>query len=286
MKIAFVGKGGSGKSSISWLAVQTLLEQGKHVLAIDADHNMDLAHLLGQTVDSESPTLHRAHDAFRSAVEQTEDKQWHQIVLDGRDLPTFQLDPMDSFTTSVATQIRENLSSMVVGLGADDVLFSHRCAHGHSAPLKYYLPLLRTNKNQVAIIDGVAGVDMMNFGLFIGADAVVVVVEPHQNSIRVFREITRIAEQSNLPIFAIINKADLTASYAEIATELGDRLLGSVPLDTSLLTYDYASVANKTKATIQSVLTHLQSIKQDTVVHLERLRKFETQRQGGVVKTV
>jgi CO dehydrogenase nickel-insertion accessory protein CooC1 len=40
MKIAFVGKGGSGKSSTSWLIIKTIEDMGAFVLAIDADHNI------------------------------------------------------------------------------------------------------------------------------------------------------------------------------------------------------------------------------------------------------
>ena len=46
MKIAIIGKGGSGKSSISWL-LTNYFSQNKKVLAIDADYNMDLMHNFG-----------------------------------------------------------------------------------------------------------------------------------------------------------------------------------------------------------------------------------------------
>lgn len=60
MKIAFVGKGGSGKSSLSWLFVKTLESSGSDVLAIDADHNMDLTSNLG--LDPDTTTLMRTTD--------------------------------------------------------------------------------------------------------------------------------------------------------------------------------------------------------------------------------
>lgn len=282
MRIAFVGKGGSGKSSVSWLVSSVLAESGKRVLAVDADHNMDLAHILGVTVDDSFPTLHRAHEHFRAVVNQAEDRQWHNIVLDGRPLPHFTLSPKDTFTQAVTKEISPRLDLMVVGLGAADVLFSSRCAHGHSAPLKYYLPLLTLAQDEHCVIDGVAGVDMMNFGLFTGADAIVVVVEPHQNSIRVYREVARIAQQSNLPVFAIINKSRMNDVRSALVSELGDQLLGELPLDTGVIEYDFANVADVLKQTIQRAVQQLEQSVPSTT-GLERLRAFESAKQGQQV---
>mgnify|MGYP003893631969 CR=1 FL=1 len=60
MKIAFIGKGGSGKSTVSWLATQMLVSEGRKVLAIDADHNMDLVSLLGKQCEQ----LRKHWDSF------------------------------------------------------------------------------------------------------------------------------------------------------------------------------------------------------------------------------
>jgi CO dehydrogenase maturation factor len=58
MKIVVMGKGGSGKSSLSWL-LSKYISKSKKVVAIDADHNMDLTSNLGILVDSDTPTIHR-----------------------------------------------------------------------------------------------------------------------------------------------------------------------------------------------------------------------------------
>ncbi len=49
MKIAFVGKGGSGKTTLSSLFAGHLVASGSPVLAIDADINQHLATALGAT---------------------------------------------------------------------------------------------------------------------------------------------------------------------------------------------------------------------------------------------
>ena len=56
MKIAFVGKGGSGKTTLSSLFVRRLVEQRLPTLAIDADINQHLAAALGAS-DEEAAAL-------------------------------------------------------------------------------------------------------------------------------------------------------------------------------------------------------------------------------------
>lgn len=280
MKIACIGKGGSGKSTISWLLVQLLAAQGRHVLAIDADHNMDLVSLLGKEVGPDTPTMHRKHDQFREAVGLAEDTHWERIVLEeDRSIPVFTTDPKDSYTNSVCIPITDAVDLIAVGLGADDVLFSDRCAHGHSAPLKYYLPFLDEGADTDVVIDGVAGADMMNFGLFLGTDAVLVVVEPHANSMRVLTQVAAIAERSNLPLFAIINKADSNSELAaQIEQEWGNRIVGHIPVDAGLLAYDLARIAPATRIAGESLLNELRARTAEGSDPLERIRAFDRER--------
>src|SRR5687768_2233931 len=47
MKVAFVGKGGSGKTTLAALFARYLVSRGARVLALDADINQNLAEALG-----------------------------------------------------------------------------------------------------------------------------------------------------------------------------------------------------------------------------------------------
>jgi CO dehydrogenase nickel-insertion accessory protein CooC1 len=200
MKIAFVGKGGSGKSSVSWLAIKTLEDMGLFVLAVDADHNMDLTSNLGFDPEK-TPLMHKTDKAFMEEVGLAEDKQWSRIITEAnRKLPTFTLSPADAYTQSISANVSSAVSLVNVGLGSPDVLFSDKCAHGLSGPLKYYLGLLDEKDNWV-VVDSVAGADMINYGLYSGIDAVIGVVEPHRNSVKVFEQINdicrKISEQNS-----------------------------------------------------------------------------------------
>jgi len=55
MKIGIVGKGGSGKTTLSWLTALTAQASGHDVYALDADFNQHLSALFGVKRDSIAP---------------------------------------------------------------------------------------------------------------------------------------------------------------------------------------------------------------------------------------
>src|SRR5690348_16775928 len=59
MKIAFVGKGGSGKTTLSSLFIRHLAASGAPVVAVDADINQHLGAALGleETEDAALPAM-------------------------------------------------------------------------------------------------------------------------------------------------------------------------------------------------------------------------------------
>lgn len=281
MKIAIVGKGGSGKSTTSWLLSMYLSRMYK-VLAIDADHNMDLASILGFEVEDDTRTFHRVHSEFQQIIGLEQDTKWSRIVLEDRVLPQFYFTTsLDEFTQSISYPINNKLSLQVVGLGAEDILYSSRCAHGHSGPLKFYLPLLDEGENQV-IIDGVAGADMLHFGLFCGVDTLVGVVEPHINSKKVFEQLRVLAVKLDIPFFGILNKPRDNDLCHQIKQEYKDILLGEIPVDPAIIEYDMESLNENTIQALQYIWYELRS-RYKKVDTLARLRDFESKRAEKAV---
>lgn len=259
MKIAFVGKGGSGKSSVSWLAIKTLEDIGSTVLAIDADHNMDLTTNLG--LDPEvTPLMHKTNKAFMGEVGLTEDAQWSRILTEkDRTLPIFTFSPSDDYTQSISVKVSDGISLVNVGLGSPDVLFSDKCAHGLSGPLKYYLGLLN-EKNNWVVVDSIAGTDMINYGLYSGIDAVIGVVEPHRNSIKVFEQINDICKKTMIPCYVVINKPTQNDFYASFVEKYQHIILGEIPFDLNVLAYDFTLASEGTKESMKSILKKVKTL--------------------------
>lgn len=265
MKIAFVGKGGSGKSSISWLAIKTLEETGKHILAIDADYNMDLTSNLG--LDPESlPLMHKSDKEFMEALGLHEGRNLSSINHHSESLPTFTVHPQDKYTSSIATKVSDNLSLINIGLGSLDVIYQSKCTHGLSGPLKYYLGLLE-EQDAYVVIDSVAGTDMLNYGLYAGIDAIIGVVEPHRNSVKVFEQIQTLCKRTMIPCYAIINKPSDNTFYTSYKEKHKEILLGEIPLDEGILEYDFSLVQESTKEAMKTVLTHIAQLKKRGGLH-------------------
>jgi len=275
MKIAFVGKGGSGKSSTSWLITKMLENMGKQVLAVDADHNMDLTSLLGYDYES-IPLMYRTDKDFSSVVGKKQDATWGSI-LNNPDIENikFTVYPEDEYTASIVTPISENLKLITVGLGDPETLYAGKCAHGLSNPLKYYLGLLR-EKNAWAVIDSVAGIDMVNFGLFSGIDAMVCVVEPHINSVKVYKQIKEIARKTNLKLYIIINKPKDNELYRELVAENRDRILGELPFDEAIVNYEFDALSPETKNTLSGIVASLEKVSRTD--HLASLVAFHKEK--------
>jgi CO dehydrogenase maturation factor len=250
LKLAIVGKGGSGKSTVSWLLLQYLASLGQNVLGIDADYNMNLLSNLGLEYSSALPTLHHSHRHFRGLVGLAEKEAWGN--LQGRDLPEFSLNPDDEYTAALTLRISEFIKLIVLGLGDEDVLDSPLCGHGHVAPLKWYLPNLKPNGTAL-VIDSVAGTDMINYNLYQGCDHLLGVVENHRNSIRVMKQIQQTAERLGTSFYVLLNQTEEGAAIDEVQHSFGDRLIGTLPKDEGIGTYDHAQVSQNTKEKVGEI---------------------------------
>lgn len=217
MKIAFLGKGGSGKSTMSTGFAKTLHDRGYSVLAIDADHNMDLSYNLGA-----DPQLFLGTnpEKIKEYVTGAPGGTYADALLIGQEKGfAFTLTPLDTYTESVSVLLSYRLRLITAGPHTDKVRSQEACSHSLAAPLKVYLPLLSLKDNEAVVIDERAGTDPVATGILAGVDLAVIVREDTINSRRVAEQIRAELEIANIPHVIVDNKQDGLEADVARATE-------------------------------------------------------------------
>jgi len=188
MKIAFAGKGGSGKTTLSSLFVRHLAAQGLPVTAVDADINQHLAEALGA---SEPPAL-GAHlteikeylrgdnpriGSAAAMVKTTPPGRGSRLLRHGGPDPVHDL--------AVDTPCGARL--LATGPFDEDDL-GVACYHSKTGAVELYLNHLIDGPGEYVVVDCTAGADSFASGLFTRFDLTVLVAEPTRKGISVCRQ--------------------------------------------------------------------------------------------------
>lgn len=245
MKIAFVGKGGAGKTTTASLFAQY---QSKTLptLAVDADINMHMAELLGASTKAKNLLISEKQPSeeirtylrgtnqriesnahFKKSTPPGEGSQLIDITRDN-----------DWFMSRFASRVADNLSVVTVGSYSEDGIGSS-CYHNNLSVLENVLT--HTVDTGVIVADMVAGTDAFASTLFSQFDLLVFVVEPTKRSMAVFEQYHQLAEASGVvdKLLVIANKIEDDEDYAFIAETIGaDVLVGSVSRSAHLLAVD------------------------------------------------
>lgn len=252
MKLAVVGKWWSGKTTLSRLLTH-YIAQTKSVVGIDSDHNMDYIDLMGLVYDDQTPTFKNHYNELFLFLEWEESqKKASKTIAENLGYHKFALHPQDDFSQKILISHGDNIHLGVVWLGSDDVMSSGMCAHGISNPLKVYLALLDEGESDV-VVDGVAGVDMINFGLYHACDFLLIAVEPSRNGVKVAQQIQKLCDMSQVNYGFVINKYQENDYIHDFIKAADDKIIGHIPYDDGIFQYDYDQVTDTTKIAIQSI---------------------------------
>lgn len=281
MRIAFVGKGGSGKSTLSWLFTNHLAEKNK-VMGIDADYNLDLLHNFQLNEKDVPYFMNTSEKDFYHYLGLTE-SDYYVDIPNKKNLPHFNISTPDWFTDKYSFTLDKNIRLMVAGMVPQEMLYGHRCGHAYISPLKYYLPLLYCHEDEHIVIDSVAGTDLVSYGMFLGCDAVVVVVEETPHSAGVFEQIESITKTFSIPTFIVINKYRDTGRIDSFIEKYHHMVLGKIPFSEDILNYDFSQVPQYIKNTLDEIKEILESQSfSDSLLwerHVDWRKKYDLQLQ-------
>lgn len=221
MIIGFFGKGGSGKSSVSTQVALWLHQQDKEVLAVDADHNMDLSFNLFKGELPEDIAYFGSKLQEINQYVGLEEGQKYSEVFFKEASNTFSVEPKDRMTQELTTEVTKKLNVMVAGPQTDTVLYGKSCSHILTTPLKVYLPLLEVQDDQWVVIDEKAGADGVTTGIVTGIDVGVIICEPAKHSIKTAKQIAELMDFYETPYVFVGNKVQSSDDKDFITEELG-----------------------------------------------------------------
>lgn len=211
MKIAFVGKGGSGKTTVSGLLSRHLAAQELPVLAIDADINQHLARTLGmseedaQTIPAMGLEIDRIKTYLRGTNTRVPDNasmlKTTPPGLGSQLLRVAEVNPLYGHFMREVSGIR----IMAVGPFSEDDL-GVRCYHSKTGSVELILNHLVDTKDEYVIVDMTAGADSFSSGLFTRFDVTFLVVEPTVKSLSVYEQYKAYARDHDVRICVIGNK--------------------------------------------------------------------------------
>ncbi|MEU4672081.1 AAA family ATPase [Amycolatopsis sp. NPDC023774] len=231
MKIAFVGKGGSGKTTLSSLFVSYLADAGKPVLAIDADINQHLAVALGATEEEALawPTLgdnmSLIKDYLRgdnpripsssAMIKTTPPGRGSRLVTPFEDNPV----------TDACFRFLGDVRLGVTGQFDEDDL-GVACYHSKVGAAELLLNHLVDGPGEYVVMDMTAGADAFASGLFTRFDVTFLVCEPTLRSVGVYRQYADYARDFGVHLVAVGNKVTDAEDVAFLQSSLGPALLG------------------------------------------------------------
>jgi CO dehydrogenase maturation factor len=227
MKIAVSGKGGVGKTTFSALLIRTLNARGKHVLAIDADPDANLAAALGIP---DSKNITPIAEMKQLIFERTE-------AQPGTIGGFFKLNPkVDDLPDALSVKL-ENIKLMRLGgikKGGSG------CICPESTLLKVLVTHIVLARDEVVVMDMEAGIEHLGRATAQAVDKLIVVVEPGRRSIDTAGHIQKLAAEIGLKNIAVVgNKVRSETDVEFLKAHLdGFEFLGFLPYDTALIEAD------------------------------------------------
>jgi CO dehydrogenase maturation factor len=221
VRVAFVGKGGSGKTTLSSLFARYTAQRGP-VVAVDADINQHLALALGATVTPRplGSMTTDIKDYLRGDNPLIKDAaSMVKTTPPGRGSRLVRLD--DPFFPSTPV---EGLSLMVTGPFSEDDL-GVACYHSKVGAVELYLNHLVDSQGEYVVIDMTAGADSFASGLFTRFDLTFLVAEPTRQGVSVYQQYQEYAADFDVPIAVVGNKIQSPDDVDFLRDHVGDDLL-------------------------------------------------------------
>ena len=227
MKIAISGKGGVGKTTFASFLIRAFSDEGKKVLAIDADPDANLAQALGIPQSADIVPISNMKELIE---ERTETKL-------GTMGSFFKLNPkVDDLPDRLSIKI-DNVKLMVLGGvkkgGAG-------CICPESTLLKNLVRHIVLARDEVIVLDMEAGLEHLGRGTAAAVNRLIVVVEPGRRSIDTAAHIRQLAKDIGVKKISLVgNKIRSETDRDFLLQHMPDfDFLGFIPFEAAIIEAD------------------------------------------------
>lgn len=236
MRVSFLGKGGSGKTTIAASFINYLNIINKQVLAVDADINVNLGNCLGM----DKKYLGNSFEDIAYYLER--EKVISNKPIIGTTPVTnkskfIQPDISDDFFKKFAT-FKDNIALLTVGTYEDEKIGCD-CYHSKLGNVVLVYNRLLDDKNFYVITDSTAGIDSVGTSMFYISDINIFVIEPTKKSIDVFKDFDKLTKKYDVKNYVVANKIydedDINFIKLQINT---DNIIGFIPYSEHLKKYE------------------------------------------------
>ncbi len=194
MKIMLCGKGGCGKSTVTALLAKEFARQGKRVLVIDCDEsNYGLHQQLGLELPQDLTNFVGGKQKIM------------MLSANGpMNMPPLFAGPMtiDDIPAEYVS-VKDNIYLLSPGKIEDA---NEGCACAFNIVMFQFLQFLQLGENDVVVMDMEAGIEHFGRGTGNSCDAVLMVVDPSYESLKLSEKIGELCQQGGHPLFYVLNK--------------------------------------------------------------------------------
>jgi len=235
MRTAFVGKGGSGKSTLTAIFIEYLKNQEKQFIAVDADINQHLAELIdaefkAELAVSKKENSKKVREYVKGDNSQIEDQS--NVVKStppGKGSNFVKLNRENKILDELATEYGDNWFMHIgtyekEGIGAS-------CYHTSLTPFENILSHLKLEEDEWLVSDMVAGTDAFANTLHAQFDLIVLVVEPTPEGIKVYEQYKELSQEAGVfeNVAVVGNKVDCNHDREYLQEKIDSEIIGYLP---------------------------------------------------------